>query len=124
MPPGSSRTRRAASEIDPTGDQIVGRIDYIDGIVALVSSPLDGGGLMDAFRRRVPLGENPRPFELGEKVPPRQVEPLDDEENQDGVGEIVEDVEVTRSNLISREGEWPSFSFPWTQISEVFDSLG
>ena len=93
LPPGPSPARRAAREIDAAADRIVGGIDA-DGIVALEI------GLEQVFVRRVLIDENGylRPFECGEKAPPGQVEPLDDEENKEEVREIVKDVEARRSD--------------------------
>ena len=95
LPPGTSPYSRAASEIDAAADRIVRGIDA-DGIVALEI------GLEQAFVRRVLIDENGylRPLERREKAPPGQVEPLDDEQNQEEVREIVKDVETPRSDHV------------------------
>ena len=93
LPSGSSQIRRTPSKIDPTRDRIVRGID-IDGFVALEI------GLEDPFFRTglIDDGGNPRPLECGKKAPARQVEPLDDQESQEEVGQIVKDVEAPRSD--------------------------
>jgi len=93
LPPSSCRTCRAAGKIDPAIDGIVSGED-MDCIVILER------GFKDGRRGRIPFWVDRRPLELGEKPPPRQVKPLDDEEDQEEVGQIVKDVEAPRSDNV------------------------
>ena len=71
-----------------TTDEINTSVDWIvEGIDIDASVDVESGS-KDAHCRRVLLSETGdlRFFEFGEKAPPIQVEPLEDEENQEEVG--------------------------------------
>ena len=80
--PGSNGSRRAAGKTDSAVDGIIRGKD-VDLFVILE------GGFEDVNRTGVFLGADLRAFELGEKTPPRQIEPLDDQKDQQEVGEVI-----------------------------------
>ena len=48
----------------------------------------------------IPLWVDRRPVELSEKAQPRKVKPLEDEKDQQEVGQIVKDIETPRLNQV------------------------
>ena len=78
LPPGSSRACGATGEVDSTVQEIIIRED-------LDRTGIPKGGFENPLVTGVPLPVDRRPFELGEKAPPAEIESLDDEKDQEEV---------------------------------------